>query len=64
MGRVDVCEESIVIAVSSAHRATAFAAGENCLERVKKEVEIWKQEWFADGGLWRANRDGKTGIPI
>ncbi|TIA30233.1 hypothetical protein D6C78_09725 [Aureobasidium pullulans] len=64
LGRVNVSEESIIIAVSSAHRATAFAAGEVCLERVKNEVEIWKEEWFADGGLWRANKDGKTGVPI
>jgi molybdopterin synthase catalytic subunit len=27
-------------------------------------VEIWKQEWFEDGGVWRSNRDGTAGVPI
>lgn len=64
LGRVDVGEESILVAVSSAHRKAAFVAGEECLERTKQEVEIWKEEWFADGGVWRANRDGQMGIPV
>lgn len=64
LGRVDVGDESILIAVSSAHRKAAFEAGEECLEKVKQDVEIWKEEWFADGGVWRANRDGKIGIAV
>lgn len=64
LGKVDVGEESILIAVSSPHRKAAFEAGEECLERVKQDVEIWKEEWFSNGGFWRANRDGKFGISV
>lgn len=64
LGRVDIGEESILIAVSSAHRHAAWAAGNECLEAVKEKVEIWKEEWFADGGVWRANRDGTAGAPV
>lgn len=64
LGRVDIGEESILIAVSSPHRQAAWRAGEECLERVKERVEIWKEEWFEDGGVWRSNRDGQAGVPV
>lgn len=31
---------------------------------MKASVEIWKEEWFEDGGMWRSNRDGQAGIPV
>ena len=64
LGRVDIGDESIVIAVSAPHRQAAWKAGEECLERVKASVEIWKEEWFTDGGMWRSNRDGQAGVPV
>lgn len=64
LGRVDIGEESIYIAVSAPHRKAAWAAGEECLEQVKAEVEIWKEEWFEDGGVWRSNRDGQAGTAV
>lgn len=64
LGKVEIGEESILIAVSSPHREAAWRAGEECLELVKEKVEIWKEEWFADGGYWRANRDGQAGLPV
>ena len=64
LGRVDIGEESILIAVSSAHRQASWRAGNECLEDVKARVEVWKEEWFADGGVWRANRDGAAGVPV
>ncbi|KAM0696318.1 hypothetical protein Q7P36_003564 [Cladosporium allicinum] len=64
LGKVDIGEESILIAVSSAHREAAWRAGEECLEEVKQKVEVWKEEWFADGGVWRANRDGQAGVKV
>lgn len=64
LGQVDIGDESILIAVSSPHRQAAWRAGEACLEDVKKQVEIWKEEWFEDGGVWRSNRDGQEGIPV
>lgn len=64
LGRVPIGEESVLIAVSSAHRQAAWRAGEECLEEVKARAEIWKLERFVDdeGGVWRANRDGAVGV--
>ncbi|KAF2163104.1 hypothetical protein M409DRAFT_37308 [Zasmidium cellare ATCC 36951] len=64
LGRVDIGDESILIAVSAPHRKAAWLAGEECLEKVKAKVEIWKEEWFEDGGVWRSNRDGEEGFPV
>lgn len=63
LGTVPIGEESILIAVSSPHRKEAWLAGEECLEKVKDRVEVWKLEKFEDdeGGVWRANRDGVMG---
>lgn len=61
---MDIGEESIVIAVAAPHRKAAWVAGEECLELVKAKVEIWKEEWFEDGGVWRSNRDGQAGVPV
>jgi molybdopterin synthase catalytic subunit len=63
LGVVPVGEESILVAVSSPHRAAAWRAGEQCLEEVKARAEIWKLETFEDdrSAVWRANRDGVMG---
>lgn len=57
---VPIGEESILIAVSSAHRQAAWRAGEEALEECKEKAEVWKLEEFGgeEGGVWRANRDG------
>jgi len=49
LGRVDVGEASVAIAVSSAHRAVAFEACRAAIDRLKERVPIWKQEHYADG---------------
>lgn len=54
----------MVIAVAAGHRGEAWRAGEECLELVKQRVEIWKEEWFVGGGVWRANRDGQMGVEV
>jgi len=64
LGRVDIGEESVIIAVSAPHRKAGWSGGEECLELVKERVEIWKEEWFEDGGVWRSNRDGGVGVPV
>ncbi|KAF3936488.1 hypothetical protein ABW19_dt0209423 [Dactylella cylindrospora] len=62
LGVVPIGEDSIVIALSTSHRTEGWRIAEECLEMVKEKVEIWKREWFADGGVWRANRDGASGV--
>lgn len=54
LGEVPVGEASVAIAVASPHRAAAYEASRTALERLKKEVPIWKREHYADGeACWR-----------
>ena len=47
-------EPSVVIAVASPHREAAYDASRTALERLKKEVPIWKREHYTDGEVqWR-----------
>ncbi|RVD81227.1 uncharacterized protein DFL_009101 [Arthrobotrys flagrans] len=64
LGIVPIGEDSIVITLSTSHRAEGWRIAEECLELVKDKVEVWKREWFVDGGVWRANRDGGKGVPV
>ena len=52
LGRLVVGETSVLIAVSSAHRAAAFDACRHVIDTLKKTVPIWKREQFADGAVW------------
>ncbi|KAF8470787.1 Molybdopterin biosynthesis MoaE [Kalaharituber pfeilii] len=59
-GEVPIGEESILVAAAAPDRKAAWKAGEECLEIVKEEVEIWKKEEFVDGDeVWRENMEGK-----
>lgn len=49
LGRVDLGEASVGIAVSSAHRQAAFEACQWLIDTLKQVVPIWKQEYWADG---------------
>jgi molybdopterin converting factor subunit 1 len=51
-GVVAVGEASVAIAISSAHRAAAFAACEQAIDTLKVTVPIWKKERYADGEVW------------
>ncbi|MEX2142741.1 MAG: molybdenum cofactor biosynthesis protein MoaE [Pirellulales bacterium] len=49
LGRVDIGEASVAVAVSSAHRQPAFEAGQWLIDTLKQVVPIWKCEHWADG---------------
>ena len=54
LGEVPAGEPSVVIAVASPHRAEAYETSRRALERLKREVPIWKREHYADGeAQWR-----------
>lgn len=54
LGDVPIGEPSVVIAVASAHREAAYDASRTALERLKREVPIWKRETYDDGDeVWR-----------
>ena len=48
-GEVKIGEASVAVAVSSPHRADAFAAGQWLIDSLKEIVPIWKQERWTDG---------------
>lgn len=48
-GHVALGEASVAIAVSTAHRATAFEAGQWLIDTLKEVVPIWKKENWSDG---------------
>jgi molybdopterin converting factor subunit 1 len=45
-------DAAVVIACAAPHRTAAFRACEACIERLKKDVPIWKREIFDDGSEW------------
>jgi molybdopterin synthase catalytic subunit len=52
LGRLEIGESSVYIAVASAHRAAAFDACRWLIDSLKKTVPIWKKEHFEDGAVW------------
>jgi len=52
LGRIEIGESSVLIAVFSAHRAAAFDACRWLIDTLKQTVPIWKKEHFADGAVW------------
>jgi molybdopterin synthase catalytic subunit len=52
LGRLEIGETSVLIAVSSAHRAAAFDACRFAIDTLKRTVPIWKKEYFSDGAVW------------
>jgi len=49
LGRLELGEVSVAVAVSTPHREQAFEAGKYLIDRLKEVVPIWKKENWADG---------------
>ncbi len=52
LGRLEIGETSVFIAISSPHRRAAFDACRLAIDTLKRTVPIWKKEYFADGAVW------------
>jgi molybdopterin synthase catalytic subunit len=52
LGRLEIGETSVLIVVCSAHRAAAFDACRYGIDTLKRNVPIWKKEYFSDGAVW------------
>ena len=52
LGKLEIGEASLVVAVSSAHRKEAFEACQYSIDRIKQIVPIWKKEFFEGGEVW------------
>lgn len=48
-------EVSVVIAVSTPHRAASYDASRFVLEALKRDVPIWKREITDTGAFWKHN---------
>lgn len=51
-GTVAVGEASVAVAVSSAHRADAFASARFIIDELKERAPIWKKEFWPGGAEW------------
>jgi molybdopterin synthase catalytic subunit len=51
-GKVALGEASVAVAVSTAHRAEAFAAARFLIEELKARAPIWKKEHWPGGAEW------------
>ena len=63
LGRLEIGETSVLIAVASAHRAAAFDACRWLIDTLKRTVPIWKKEHFADGAVWADGEPFPAEIP-
>ena len=52
LGRVEVGETSVAIAVSAPHRQDALAACADAIEALKSQVPLWKKELYEGGEEW------------
>ncbi|MEO6126435.1 MAG: molybdenum cofactor biosynthesis protein MoaE [Ilumatobacteraceae bacterium] len=51
-GRIEIGESTVVVVVSSPHRAEAFEAGRYGIDALKASVPIWKHEVWDGGSDW------------
>lgn len=49
IGTLEIGDPALVCAVSAAHRGQAFAVCSELVDRIKEQVPIWKEQFFADG---------------
>jgi len=52
LGRLEIGDASVAVAVASPHRAEAFEACRFAIDTLKARVPIWKKEFYADGAVW------------
>ena len=52
VGRLEIEDISLVVALASPHRKEAFQACGYVVDRIKEDVPIWKKEVFEDGEVW------------
>ena len=52
LGRMEIGETSVAVAVSSPHRQEAFEACRFAIDTLKLQAPIWKKEFYADGSSW------------
>ncbi len=61
VGRLDIGDDAMVVAVASPHRAAALAATADFIARLKQDVPIWKKEHFVGGAIWIGSPEDPQG---
>jgi molybdopterin synthase catalytic subunit len=56
IGRLEIGDIAIVIALSASHRRQLFDALHYAIDRIKTIVPIWKKEHWADGAEWKSEQ--------
>ncbi|MBK1791612.1 molybdenum cofactor biosynthesis protein MoaE [Persicirhabdus sediminis] len=51
VGKLEIGDMAVCIAVSAAHRAAAFDACRYLIDEIKRRVPIWKKEYYQDGSI-------------
>lgn len=63
VGRLEIGDIAVVIAVSTPHRKDAYLANEYAIERIKEIVPIWKKEHWEDGQVWIGDQRERVAYP-
>ena len=57
LGRLEIGDVSLVVAIASPHRKEAFEASAYAIDRIKQIVPIWKKEFFEGGEVWVGSQE-------
>lgn len=63
IGRLEISDIAVVIAVSTPHRADSYEASRYAIERIKEIVPIWKKEHWENGQMWIGDQQETTAYP-
>ena len=63
LGRLELGDVSVAVAVSCPHRVQAFEAGRYLIDRLKEVVPVWKQEHWADGATEWVHPGAESSLP-
>ena len=60
LGRLEIGEASLMVAIASPHRKEAFEACAYSIDRIKQIVPIWKKEFFEGGEVWVGSQEDES----
>jgi molybdopterin synthase catalytic subunit len=63
VGKLEIGEISLVVAMASPHRKDAFEASQYAMDRIKAIVPIWKKEVFQGGEVWVGSHEEEATTP-
>lgn len=65
IGRLEITDIAVIIAVSTPHRNDSYEASRYAIERIKEIVPIWKKEHWEDGEEWIGDqKEVRLGVPL